>query len=68
MRTSFKPAKKPYNENNEKLQNLFNIHSGGRRKHVGPPALLTFKALSEDMCFESCIRKQTNRDQATFQK
>lgn len=48
----FQASHTPFSETNEKLQNLFNIHSGG-----GPRALdqqiQTFKALCENASFDS---------------
>jgi hypothetical protein len=44
----------PQNESNEKLQNLFNIHSGGGERAL-KQQIQTFKALSENAKFDGTI-------------
>lgn len=47
----FQASHKPYEENTEKLQNLFNIHSGGADSSLDFQ-IQTFKALCENASFE----------------
>jgi hypothetical protein len=47
----FSASHTPYNESNEKLQNLFNIHSGGGDRAL-EQQIQTFKALSENTKFD----------------
>jgi Family of unknown function (DUF5343) len=47
----FQASHTPYNENNEALQNLFNIHSGGGDRTLDQQ-IQTFKALSENTSFD----------------
>jgi hypothetical protein len=48
----FQASHKPYDESNEKLRNLFNIHSGGGDRALDQQ-IQTFKALSENTSFEA---------------
>ena len=48
----FHASHTPYKESNEKLQNLFNIHSGGGER-VLDQQIQTFKALCENTSFDS---------------
>lgn len=48
----FQASHTPYSENNEKLQNLFNIHSGGGDR-VLDQQIQTFKALCENASFDN---------------
>jgi len=50
----FQASHAPYNESNEKLKNLFNIHSGGGDKTI-EHQIQTFKALCENAIFENHI-------------
>jgi hypothetical protein len=47
----FQASHTPYAESNEKLQNLFNIHSGGGARALDQQ-IQTFKALSENTHFD----------------
>jgi hypothetical protein len=47
----FQASHAPYQESNEKLQNLFNIHSGGGDRSL-EYQIQTFKALCENAAFE----------------
>jgi hypothetical protein len=47
----FQASHTPYSESNDKLQNLFNIHSGGGEKTLSAQ-IQTFKALSEFATFD----------------
>lgn len=47
----FQASHTPYAESNEKLQNLFNIHSGGGDRALDQQ-IQTFKALSENASFD----------------
>jgi len=47
----FSASHTPYTEPNEKLQNLFNIHSGGSERAL-EQQIQTFKALSENTKFD----------------
>ena len=47
----FQASHTPYTESNDKLQNLFNIHSGGGER-VLEQQIQTFKALCENASFE----------------
>jgi hypothetical protein len=47
----FEASYTPYSESNEKLQNLFNIHSGGGEKALAAQ-IQTFKALCEFAAFD----------------
>jgi hypothetical protein len=47
----FQASHEPYNESNEKLKNLFNIHSGGGDKTIDNQ-IQTFKALCENAIFD----------------
>lgn len=48
----FQASHTPYQESNEKLKNLFNIHSGGGDRSL-EFQIQTFKALSENALFDS---------------
>ncbi len=48
----FQAAHQPYNESNEQLQNLFNIHSGGSDRTL-EQQIQTFKALCENTIFDA---------------
>jgi len=48
----FQASHKPFSESNEKLQNLFNIHSGGGTRALDQQ-IQTFKALCENASFDS---------------
>lgn len=48
----FQASHTPYQESNEKLKNLFNIHSGGGDRSL-EFQIQTFKALSENAIFDS---------------
>ena len=48
----FQTSHTPYKESSEKLQNLFNIHSGGGERTLDQQ-IQTFKALSENALFDS---------------
>ena len=48
----FEASHTPYAESNEKLQNLFNIHSGGGERALDQQ-IQTFKALCENAAFDS---------------
>lgn len=50
----FNASLKPYDESNEKLQNLFNIHSGGGDRSLDFQ-IQTFKALCENAVFEQDV-------------
>lgn len=47
----FQASHTPYNETNETLRNLFNIHSGGGDRALDQQ-IQTFKALSENVSFD----------------
>jgi hypothetical protein len=47
----FQASHTPYSENTEKLQNLFNIHSGGGERTLDQQ-IQTFKALCENASFD----------------
>lgn len=47
----FQASHTPYNESSEKLQNLFNIHSGGGERALDQQ-IQTFKALCENATFD----------------
>lgn len=47
----FQASHAPFNEGNEKLKNLFNIHSGGGDKTIDSQ-IQTFKALCENAIFD----------------
>ena len=47
----FQASHTPYSENTEKLQNLFNIHSGGGERALDQQ-IQTFKALCENASFD----------------
>jgi hypothetical protein len=53
----FQASYTPYKESTEKLQNLFNIHSGGGRSALDQQ-IQTFKALCENTSFESAAPLQ----------
>jgi hypothetical protein len=48
----FNASHAPYTESNDRLQNLFNIHSGGGERAL-EQQIQTFKALSENTSFEA---------------
>lgn len=50
----FHASHTPYKESNEKLQNLFNIHSGGGERALDQQ-IQTFKALSENAVFDGVV-------------
>jgi hypothetical protein len=50
----FNVSHTPYTESNEKLQNLFNIHSGGSDRAL-EQQIQTFKALAENTKFDGAI-------------
>ncbi len=50
----FQASHTPYSESNEKLQNLFNIHSGGGDRSLDQQ-IQTFKALCEYASFEIAV-------------
>src|SRR5260370_5917168 len=50
----FNASHTPYTESNEKLQNLFNIHSGGSDRAL-EQQIQTFKALAENTKFDGVI-------------
>lgn len=47
----FQASHTPYNESNDRLQNLFNIHSGGGNRALDQQ-IQTFKALCENAIFD----------------
>lgn len=47
----FQAAHKPYDEDNQQLKNLFNIHSGGGERNI-EFQIQTFKALCENASFD----------------
>lgn len=51
----FHASHTPYKESNEKLQNLFNIHSGGGERALDQQ-IQTFKALCEYTSFENSVQ------------
>jgi hypothetical protein len=53
----FHASHTPYKESNEKLQNLFNIHSGGGERALDQQ-IQTFKALCEYTSFENAVQAQ----------
>ena len=52
----FQASHTPYAESNEKLQNLFNIHSGGGPRTLDQQ-IQTFKALCENASFEQGVNR-----------
>lgn len=50
----FQASHTPYNESTEKLQNLFNIHSGGGERAL-EQQIQTFKALCENASFDQAL-------------
>jgi len=62
----FQASHKPYEEGNEKLQNLFNIHSGGADSSLDFQ-IQTFKALCENASFEGVPGEPSAQSEVTKQ-
>lgn len=60
----FQASHTPFTESNEKLQNLFNIHSGGGDRTLDYQ-IQTFKALCENASFEALDPAASSINQAT---
>lgn len=59
----FQASHAPYNESNERLKNLFNIHSGGSNSTI-ENQIQTFKALCENAIFEGEIINHSTANRA----